>query len=105
MRVRAGLVMTAAAAAARRSALFGAERLAAGAGARRVRVLDAESAAHQTVDIVDIRAVQIHGTGAVQVHAHALRIENKVALFRRILKRHSILKAGAATAGDENAQS
>lgn len=96
--------MTSAAAGASLFISPGAEGLTARAGADGIGILDAESPAHQAVDIVDVGAFEVLGARAIQIHAHTAGLEHVIAIFSRVFKGHPILKTGTAAARNKDTQ-
>src|SRR3972149_5426413 len=74
------------------------------AGGHRIRVLDAEAAAHQVVVVIDGRARQVADRERVDDDVYILEGEAPICLARGTLERHAILHPGAAAAGYEHPQ-
>src|SRR5260221_13160098 len=102
-----GLFMPARLLAASRGLVFGtafaagAERMPAAASRYRVRVVNAEAAAHETVHEVNGRAAEVHDAGRVNVQAYALLLDQGVELFGLIDERHAVLQPRTAATGYE----
>src|SRR5579871_360861 len=76
----------------------------AAAGRDGVRVVDAETAAHQAIYEVDGRAADVHGAGRVHEQAHAVDLDKRIVLLRTFLESHAVLQTGAAATRHEDAQ-
>ena len=74
------VILVAAAAASRVGIGARVERMAAAAGADRVRVEDAEAAAHQAILVVNLRARYVLGAHLVHVQLEALHVKRQVVL-------------------------
>src|SRR3990170_2171650 len=83
---------------------FGSEGMTTAAGGHRIRVLDAEAAAHQVVVVIDRHARQVADRERVDDDVHILEGEAPICLARGTLERHAILHPGAAAAGYEHPQ-
>ena len=69
-------------------ALGGAEAAAATARAGCIGVFDVKAAAHQVVDIVDLRTVDVIEARGVHVHPQSMSLVHFVA-FARIITKHA----------------
>src|SRR5438105_3999012 len=85
-------------------AVCGLERAAAAAGRDRVRVVDFEAGAHGGLDVIDARALEIGTALRIDVDLQAIEIVDEILIARRVIQRHAVSKAGAAPAGDVDAQ-
>src|SRR5689334_10563339 len=70
--VRTGGSVPAAAALGRARVVARVERVAAGAGLHRVRIVNGEAGAHEAVDVVDLGAAQVRGAEVVDQDADAV---------------------------------
>src|ERR1700722_17318806 len=71
------------------------ERGAATAGALNVRILELESSAFQSLNVINVRAAQIHQRSGVNVHLQTFEVEYLVHHAGAVLESHRILKAVA----------
>lgn len=85
--------------------LLNAKGAAATAGALHVRIVELEARALNRFDVVDFNAFQVHGAHLVNGNLQPVEIKNFIGLVRLILKRHVILKTGAASANHGDSQS
>ena len=83
---------------------LGAEGAAAAAGALDVGVIELEAGAFDGFDVVDLDAIEVHGTHLIDGDLQAVEIENLIGVAGRVLKRHMVLEAGAATTNDRDAK-
>src|SRR5688572_31719804 len=83
----------------------GLEGAATSAGANRIRILNAEPATHQAVDIVNLCAVEILDAAGVDHNLDTVDLKNLIAQFRTLGKGHAIREAGTAPPGHKNTQS
>jgi len=81
-----------------------AERTAATASALHVRVVELEAGAFQGFDVIDFHPIQIHRTHLVDRDLKPIKIHDLVGLVGLVFKCHVVLKTGAASADDGNAQ-
>src|SRR5262245_5010442 len=85
--------------------LLNVERTAAAAGAGDVRVVELESGAMQTFDVIHFGAIHIHQAGLVDENLKTVKFKDTVVLIAEVLvEPHTVLKAGAASADDLNSQ-
>src|SRR5688572_32847515 len=96
-RMRAGILLAAAAAVGSWGVAAGVERVAARAGSDSVGVADGESAAHEGIHEVDFGALQVHAAEAVDEQLDAFGFDDGVVLFSGVLDGHAILQTGATT--------
>ena len=87
------------------AALLYAERTATAAGALDVRVVELEASAFQRFDIVDGDAFQVHFAHLIDENLESVEFIDVVGWILRILKRHVIAEARAASAHDGHAES
>jgi hypothetical protein len=87
-----------------RSVNLNAERTAAAASALHVGIIEFETRAFHSFDVVDLNTVKIHGTHLVDGNLQTVKLKNLVGIVGLVLKRHVILESRAATADDGNAQ-
>src|SRR2546425_5558600 len=80
------------------------EGLAAAAARDRVGVAKREPAAHESVDEVDLRALEVHRAHRVDDHANAVLLYDRIVLFGALGEGHAIRKARAPTRCDVDAQ-
>src|SRR6516162_1147856 len=80
------------------------ERVAAGAGPRRVRVVDGETLLLDRVDEVDGRAHQVRGAHLVRHDLHAAELADDVAVDLALIEVELVAKPGAAARLDRDAQ-
>src|SRR5256886_16189291 len=80
------------------------EGLAATAARDRVRVTEREATAHEGVDEVDLRALQIHGAHRVNDDANAVLLDDRVILFGAVGEGHPVREARASTRCDVHAE-
>src|SRR5262245_22632350 len=78
----------------------GLERVAAAAGALGVRVLDREAGAVEAVDVVDLDPADVLDAHGVDVHLHALRLGDLVAVLLGVFPAQLVAEAGAPAAHD-----
>jgi len=81
----------------------GFERGAATATALRIRIIDLEAGAGESVGVIDDGIAQIAGAFRVDEDLHAIARDDLVA-FLSVVERHAVLHAGAAALLDENAE-
>src|SRR5215210_7084513 len=86
------------------TAAGGVERLAAGAVLDGIRVLDGKSAAHQRVDVVDLRAFEVLETEGIDHDFDASVIEGRIVVGPIVVERHPVGEAGAAARRDVDPQ-
>src|ERR1700692_4646885 len=86
------------------AALLYAERTATAAGALDVWVVELEAGAFQRLDIVDGNAFQIHFAHLIDEDLESVEFIDVVGWIFRILKRHVIAEARAASAHDGHAE-
>src|SRR5918997_1521130 len=80
------------------------ERVAAGAGAARVRVVDGEALLLDAVDEVDDRALQVRGRHPVDADLQPAEVAEQVAVELAVVEEQLVAQAGAATGLDGDAQ-
>src|SRR5262249_13164571 len=100
----APLVAAAAAGPGRARVLARIERVSAGAGLDRVRVVNREPGAHETVDVVDLGAPEIGRAEVVDQDTNAALMHYFVTRPDVVVEGHPVLKARAAAAADEDPQ-
>src|SRR3954470_19902153 len=81
------------------------ERVAAGAGAARVRVVDREALLLDGVDEVDGRATQVRAAHAVDDHLDAAVLVGLVPVEEPLVEEELVTQTGAAAGLDGDAQS
>src|SRR5207248_4746393 len=96
------LVAAAPASAARIGASI--ERVTAAAASNRIRVEDAEAAAHQAIFIVDLSATNILCAHLVHVELDAMHVDGEIVVGGLVFESHAIGHARTATGVDEDAQ-
>src|SRR5919112_566059 len=80
------------------------ERVAAGAGAARVRVVDREALLLDAVDEVDNGTLQVRGRHPVDADLQAAEVAEQVAVELAIVEEQLVAQAGAATGLNGDAQ-
>src|SRR2546425_3202039 len=80
------------------------EGLPAAAARDGIRVAEREPAAHQSVDEVDLRALEVHRAHRVDYHANAVLLHDRIVLFSALGEGHAIREARAPTRCDVDAQ-
>src|SRR5690606_7359185 len=80
------------------------ERVAAGARAARVRVVDREALLLDAVDEVDDRALEVRGRHPVDAHPQPVELAEQVAVELAVVEEQLVAQAGAATGLDRDAQ-
>ena len=80
------------------------EGLATAAARHCVGVAESEAAAHEGVDEVDLRALEVHGAHRVDDDANAALLDDRVILFGAIGERHPVREPRASTRRDVHAQ-
>lgn len=80
-----------------------AEAAAAAAGADSLWIVDVEAAAHQVVDVVDARPIDIEKACRVDDDAQPMLFIDFIPLARQV-KGHAVLHSAAAAAFDKDAQ-
>src|SRR5215207_5242212 len=80
-----------------------AEGAAAAAGRLDVRVLELEAGALETLDVIDLRADEVHQAHLVDDDLHALDLELLID-FRRRVEVQVVREAGASAADDAQPQ-
>src|SRR5687768_8595800 len=86
------------------AALFGAERRAAAAGRRGIRILDCEAAAGDRFDEVDLGTLEVPDADGINIELDAVRFEYLVAVATGLFDHQPVLKARASPALHEHAQ-
>lgn len=72
------------------------ERVAARATRDGVRIVDGEATTHQTVDVVDLGAFEVHGAELIDQHSDTVLLDDVIIVFRGFFNRHAIAQSGAA---------
>src|SRR5215471_13821764 len=98
------LVAAAAAGPGRSSVLACVERVSAGARLDRVRIVNSEPGTHETVDVVDLGALDIRRAEVVDQDTNAALVHDLVTRPDVVVEGHPVLQAGATAAADEDAQ-
>ena len=81
-----------------------AEGTTAPAGALHVRIVELETRAFERLDVVDLDAIEVHGTHLVDGDLEAIEIHNLVRLVGLVFKRHVVLETRAAATDNRDAQ-
>ena len=84
--------------------ILDAEGTAAAARALHVRVIELEAGTFESLDVVDLHSIQVHGTHLIDSDFESIEVHDFVGLVGLILKRHMVLETGAASADHGNAQ-
>src|SRR5215831_17238642 len=100
----APLVAAAAAGPGRPRVLTRIERVSAGAGLDRVRVVNRKPRTHETVDVVDLGAPDVGRAEVVDQNANAVLVHDFGTGPDVVVEGHPVLKARATAAADEDAQ-
>src|SRR5216684_845450 len=80
------------------------ERRTATAGARRVGIFDYKLCALETFGVVDLGAGEILVAHRVDEQHHPVFLHHRVVVAFHLVESKTVLKSGAATAGDKHAQ-
>src|SRR6266850_592237 len=81
-----------------------AEGAAAATGALHVGVVELESRTLDGLNVIDLNALEIHGTHLVHRNLQTVKLENLVCIRSLILERHMVLETRAAPANHSHAQ-
>src|SRR5437762_14132249 len=81
------------------------EGMAATTARNGIGIVHGKSGAHESVDIVDLRAFEIPNAVLVDDNPNTVTLEYFVAILNRSIEGHSVLKPGTATGRYEDTQS